>query len=74
MEQKLREIMAAVFEVPLEAVTADTSVNNLEAWQSLQHMRLVLALEESFNVHLDPDEVTAMLDFKSILETLRRHT
>ena len=47
--------MAIVLEIdPLE-IDGDSSMDTIEAWDSLKHMDLILSLEEEFGVSV-PDE------------------
>jgi len=57
-----------LFGVPAERITADSSPQTLEAWDSIQHLNLVLAVEEKFGVQLSPEEIEQM---KSIGETVK---
>ena len=49
----LREVMADVFGLPLDAITEDASIDSIEAWDSLKHLNLVLALEEFNALNID---------------------
>ena len=65
-EQKLKEVLARVFNVSIEAITDDASPDTIETWDSLRHMNLVLALEEDFGVELTDDQVVEILSYKLI--------
>jgi acyl carrier protein len=52
-ELRLRTILSSVLQVSLDSVTDDTSMASVDAWDSLRHMSLVLALEEEFDVVID---------------------
>jgi acyl carrier protein len=72
-DETLRTVMAAVFNVPASSIGPDASMDNIERWDSLQHMSLVLALEDEFDVSI-PDEdvarVTSYALLKIVLEEL----
>jgi Acyl carrier protein len=72
-EDDLRAVMAGVLHVQIEAIGPESSMDNIESWDSLQHMNLVLALEEEFGVSI-PDEdaanVTSYALIKLVLEEL----
>ncbi len=57
-----------LFGVPAERITATSSPETLENWDSVQHLNLVLALEEKFGLQLSPEEVEQM---KSIGDTAK---
>ena len=41
----------------VERITPETSPETIEAWDSIQHLNFVLALEEKFNFQLSPEEM-----------------
>lgn len=65
-EYKLREVMAAVFQVPADSIDADSSMDNVKSWDSLHHMNLVLALEEEFGVSIPDDDAAGITSFRLI--------
>lgn len=65
---QIRTMASDLFGVPAERITADSSPQTLEAWDSIQHLNLVLAVEEKFGVQLSPEEIEQM---KSIGETVK---
>jgi acyl carrier protein len=69
--QKLQQILAAVFEVDEKSINANTSPDTIEAWDSLKHLNLVLALEEEFQINFDEDQVVEILSFELIVEVLK---
>jgi acyl carrier protein len=70
MEEKLKEIMASIFEVSPDEITNQTSADDLEKWDSLHHMNLIAAIEEEFGVEFEEEEMLDMINFKLILLTL----
>ena len=55
MEEKLKKIMASVFEVSEKEINEETSPDNLDNWDSLRQLNLVSVLEEEFEVELTED-------------------
>lgn len=73
MNEKLKQIMCEVFQVPIEEITENTSPDTIGQWDSLQHINLILALEEAFNITFSSEEIIAMLSYKSIVTRLIEH-
>jgi acyl carrier protein len=63
---KIKEVMSAVFEIPLESISDDSSYDNIENWDSLRHLNLILALEEEFEVSIPDEEVGNLVNYKLI--------
>jgi len=66
MLPRVRQIAADVFDVPLDAVTSQSSPETIENWDSLQHVTLVVALEQVFAVQFLPEEISEMLTIERI--------
>jgi len=64
---QVRRIAADIFNVPLGRVTAESSPDTIENWDSLQHLNLVLGLEQSFGLEFAPEEIEQMLSVELIL-------
>ena len=73
MENKIREIMAQVFNVPEVSIDSLSSPDTIESWDSLRHMNLVTALEEEFNVRFNYEQISEMLNFSLIIEVLKEN-
>ncbi len=63
---KLKKVMSAVFEIPVESITDDASSDNIENWDSLRHLNLILAIEEEFNVTIPDEEVGNLVNYQLI--------
>ena len=57
-----------LFGVPADRINAASSPTTLDTWDSIQHLNLVLALEEKFGLQLSPEEIEQM---KNIGDTAR---
>lgn len=66
MEDKIKQIMAAVFETDISNITQDASPDTIDNWDSLRLINLVAALEEEFNIEFDEEDIAEMLNFKLI--------
>ena len=71
MEQKIKSIMAEVLEMSADQIGESTAMDNTDSWDSLKHMEMVMALEESFQVELPADEMMEMISFNDIKRILR---
>lgn len=65
-EIKLKETISKVLKINIDLVTEEASPDTIEAWDSLAHMNLVIALEEAFHIELTDDQVIEILSYKLI--------
>lgn len=54
----------------IETVPAGLSQKNCEAWDSVNHLNLILALEAEFGVAFEPEEIAAMQDLETVKKQL----
>jgi acyl carrier protein len=62
--------MAATFGVDSHSIDDEASPGNVEAWDSLRHMNLVLALEDEFGVRFPEEQIDQLISFRLIHLTL----
>jgi acyl carrier protein len=58
--EQVRNIASDIFGVPADKITAESSPETIENWDSMQHLNLVLAVEEKFGVQLEPEDIEKM--------------
>jgi acyl carrier protein len=66
IEDKLKEIMALVFEVSEDAINNDTGPDDLDNWDSIGAINLITALEEAFDIEFEEEDILEMLNFQLI--------
>ena len=71
--EKVRNIVAEVSEVEVARVSLQSSPDNLEEWDSLAQVNIVLSLEQEFGHQFSPDQIDSMVSVEKILEVLTAH-
>jgi acyl carrier protein len=66
--EQVQRIAADLFLVPPAQITADSSPETLEGWDSVQHLNLILSLEQTFQVRIDPEDMDRMQTVGQIAE------
>lgn len=69
--ERVRGIAADVLKLPANKITAQSSPENIESWDSVQHLNLILALEQDFSVQFEPEEIDQMSSIDRILNVLQ---
>jgi acyl carrier protein len=70
-QEKLNQILAAVFMIPVDMIDQETSPDSVESWDSLNHLNLVLALEEGFEITFTEEQTVEILNYELIVLTLK---
>ena len=73
MEERIKNVMAAVFNMSSDQISDDASPHQIAAWDSLKHMNLIFALEEEFDIQFEEAEVASMVSFDIIAATIRAY-
>ena len=69
VEAKVKAVMSRVLRVPESDLSESSSPDTIESWDSLEHMNLVLALEEELGFSFTEDQMVELVDLKTIVET-----
>jgi acyl carrier protein len=73
-EQKIKQIMADIFRLDSQKIDGQTAMDNTEAWDSANHINLVLALEEEFSISFDVAEIESMTSFLDVVQAVTART
>lgn len=71
---KAKEILSATLKLPEIKIDENTAIGKTPEWDSLAHMRLLLALEEVLGRELGMEEVVEIESLSDVENTLKRHT
>jgi acyl carrier protein len=74
MDERIRELFATLLQVTPDQVRDATTPAMLERWDSIQHMIVVAAFEEEFEIDLDPEDAVEMYrDFATFKRIVRQN-
>lgn len=69
---RIRDVMRDVFDVEDLEITDTTSAADVEEWDSLSHIRLVVAIEREFSVQFSNSEIEDMQNVGDLADFLER--
>ena len=72
MSDTLAETFAAVLKLDATSLSDESAPENTPSWDSLSAVRLVAAIEETFNVELTTTEILRMRSLGMARDVLRR--
>jgi acyl carrier protein len=70
--EQVRNIASDIFGVAADKITAESSPETIENWDSMRHLNLVLAIEEKFGVQLDPEDIERMKNVGAVAELVEK--
>ena len=66
--------MSGLFAIDESDIDENSSLETVENWDSLQHINLIMALEEEFGVRVDVDDALEMVSYPEVVTTMLRYS
>ena len=73
-EARVRRMVADVLNLPPAQVTRETSPQTVPDWDSVQHLNLVLAVEQEFGVSVEPEQIDKLRSVGDIVDAVEKMT
>lgn len=73
MTERLRGLVADVLGISAAAIDETRDRSEFEAWDSLNHLRIVTVIEEAFGVRLAMDEIEGVRCVRDLDRLVRTH-
>ena len=70
MRDKIKNIMALVFEMEPCQIPDSANTSTIDNWDSMNHMNLVVALEEEFNILFSDEEIVEIISLDAVEKSL----
>jgi acyl carrier protein len=74
VKQRLKTIFQDIFDDPSLEITDDMTAADVEAWDSLSHIDLIVAVEKEFRIKLTTGEVRGLGNVGDFLSLIARKT
>ncbi len=70
--EKLDEVFQDVFDDDEIHVSAETTANDIEDWDSLEHINLVVAVEAAFGIKFNMNEVVSFQNVGEMVDVIEQ--
>ena len=71
---ELTEIFEDVMDIDDVELTDDTTADDIEEWDSLSHVRLIVAIERKYGIKFTNTEIEGLKRFKDIVDLIQAKT
>ena len=71
---RVKDVLAREWNLPLSEIPDDAALNNHPSWDSLGHIRVMLALQSELGVTLNEETIQALSSVPRILQHLKAHS
>ena len=73
MEDKIRNIIAEVLDRSPEDINEESGPGNVEMWDSMNHLKILMELERELGFKFDQSELGSLINFRVICATIELH-
>lgn len=74
LQDQVCAVVARTFEVDRDKVTLDLSHGQLQAWDSMGHLNLMMELERTFSVRFSTQQIAQLRSVSEIVSALAKET
>ena len=71
VERNVEHVVAEVLQLPSSMINDQLAMQDVDVWDSLKHMELIVSLEETFGLQLNFEEIVTMQSVANIKRVLR---
>lgn len=72
MENKLKKLLSMILDVDIKKINDSTSAENIQEWDSLKQMNIIVAIEEEFDIQFNEEESILTNSYSALLDTIKR--
>lgn len=69
---KVRDILADILDNDSLALTEATTADAVEDWDSINHVKLLIALEKELNIRFASDEIQGLVNVGALIDLLEK--
>ena len=71
IQEKVIQVLVNVFQASPGKISTETTSDNVENWDSMNHINMILALEQEFDIRYDQEQVVSMLSVGEIVDATK---
>ncbi len=69
----VQAVVREVLDAPTLTLTEQTEAVEVGGWDSLRHVRIILAVEARFGIRFDMDEIQDLADVGALVDLVAKH-
>jgi acyl carrier protein len=70
---EVKEILANVLEIDIATIFDNATQKDIAKWDSLQHLNLIVEIEDKYDVSIDPEDISEMVSIDKIIEIIKKY-
>jgi acyl carrier protein len=69
--EQVRALLSEALQVCEDQITPDLAFGDIPQWDSMGHMEVLMALENQFQIEINPDNITELVSLPTICDYLQ---
>ncbi len=70
---EVKEILSKVLEIDIATIFDNATQKDIAKWDSLQHLNLIVEIEDKYDISIDPEDISEMLSIDKIIEIIKKY-
>ncbi|MEW4400057.1 acyl carrier protein [Agrobacterium tumefaciens] len=70
IEGRIVKVISEVFDVPRSDISLADTADDVDGWDSLSHVTLMLSLSREFGIHLEPAETETLSNIQGLVDVV----
>ena len=71
VQEKVIQVLINIFQVSPDKISTKTTSDNVENWDSMNHINMILSLEQEFGISYDEEQAVSMLSVGEIIDVTK---
>lgn len=72
LNSEIIQILADVLEIDSQTITPSFSFEDCDSWESMNHMHLILALEQTYSIKIPDESAIDLLSLQDIVNYIKK--
>ena len=72
MKKKIIDIVSDILKIKKSYISAKTAMNNVEQWDSLKQMQIIIALEDEFNIKFSETDLSEANSVEKLTNKIKK--
>ena len=68
--QEVFDLINEIFETDINSYDTQKNINELDNWDSMKHMQLIIGVEEKFHISLSGDEIASLVTLQDLINKI----
>ena len=64
---KIKNLLCLILNVDIDELYDETTINDINSWDSLKHLQIIIQLESDFDININDQEAVKLVSLEEII-------